>query len=189
MNALVELEEESRCPQLYSRPNVDESGDIYFSGSVWTPAETLINDYPKNCALRIRANADYFDPDWQLTYAEQTTDGREAGILAYLGEGQALLDVFHHEAATIDDTTSSSDLAAQPYWRLWRFDLQTGEGEPIEGLGYKAAGYQDVKVDDRHLILLPHTDLFETTAYELEGGTAQVVFTIQGYAYHLARLK
>ncbi len=35
-DTLIDLVEETRCPQLYNRPFIDEQGDIYFSGWVWT---------------------------------------------------------------------------------------------------------------------------------------------------------
>src|SRR5690606_20513778 len=89
---LLSLEEESRCVQLYALPSVDEDENIYFSGHVWTPGLTLTSDYPDGCALRIQAGEDGFDDNWQLNYAEDVTDGREAATLRYIGDGKALLD-------------------------------------------------------------------------------------------------
>jgi hypothetical protein len=186
---LVNLVEETRCPQLYARPFMDENGDIYFSGWVWTVGETLVNDYPKNCALRVLDGQDAFDPNWVLTYADDVTEGREAGILRYLGDGRALLDVFHDERATIGPDTSSQELSNTPNWRLWSIDLEDRTGGPVDGLEFKAAGYQDVAVDGRTFLLTPNDSYSETTAYEVVNGAAVPGFQIQGNAYHMVRLR
>ncbi len=186
---LVNLVSESRCPQLYSRPFLDENNHIYFSGWVWTPGLTLVDDdYPKNCALRVLDGEDEFDPDWQLNYAEDITDGRETGILRYLGDGKALLDVFHDERATIDMETSASELSNTPNWHLWLIDLNDMTGQPVDGLDFKAAGYSDDRVDDRVLLFSPNESYSETTAFEIIDGEAVEAYKIEGYHYHLAEL-
>lgn len=186
---LIDLVEESRCPQLYSRPFVDEAGDIYFSGWVWTPGLTLTSDYPKSCALRVKAGQDSFDPNWQLNFAQDLTEGREAGIMRYLGDGKALLDVFHAERTTIDDSTDAQELANTPNWRLWTIDLEAKTGAPLEGLDFKAGGYTDIEVGDRTFLMVPNEDYSETTAYEIEAGEAVPGFKIQGSAYHMLKLR
>jgi hypothetical protein len=188
-NELVDLVEESRCPQLYSRPFVDEQGDIYFSGWVWTPGLTLTGDYPASCALRIKAGQDAFDPDWQLRFAEEVTDGREAGIMRPLGDGKVLLDVFHDERVTIDDTTDPQELMNTPNWRLWLVDLKTKQGAPIDALDFKAGGYSDVQVDGRNWLMVPNEDYSETTGYEVVDGEAISGFKIQGSVDHIVKLR
>jgi hypothetical protein len=186
---LLDVVEESRCPQLYSRPFEDEKGDLYFSGWVWTPGLALTGDYPKSCALRIKSGDDTFDPDWQLSFADDVTDGREAGIMRYLGDGKALLDVFHDERVTIDESTDPQELSNTPNWRLWTFDLETGQGSPIEALDFKAGGYTDVQVDERNFLMVPNADYSETTAVELVDGEPREGFKVQGSLYHLVKLR
>lgn len=186
---LLDLVQDSRCPLLYSRPFLDESEDLYFSGWVWTAAEALMNGAPKNCALRVRAGQETFDPDWQLTYADDVTEGREAGILRYLGDGRALLDVFHHERAALGGDITTEELSNTPNWRLWSVDLEQRTGAPVEGLDFKAGGYQDVTIDGRTFLMVPNENYSETTAYEVEGGQAAAGFKIRGSAYHMARLR
>ncbi len=188
-DTLIDIAEEARCPQLYSRPFVDENGDIYFSGWVWTPGITLVGDYAKNCALRVLDGQDSFDPNWQLSYADDVTDGREAGILRYLGNGRALLDVFHDERVSIDETTDPEELANTANWRLWSVDLETRAGAPIEGLDFKAGGYTDVPVDGRTFLMVPNEDYSETTAYQVVDGEAVPGFKIQGSSYQMARVR
>lgn len=186
---LLSVTEETRCPQLYNRPFVDEKGDIYFSGWVWTPGLALTGDYPPSCALRIKDGEDAFDPEWQLNFAADVTDGREAGILRYLGDGKALLDVFHDERATIDAATDPQELVNTPNWRLWQIDLETKAGGPIEAFDYKAGGYSDVQVDGRNFLMVPNDDYSETTAFELVDGEPKQSFKIQGSVYHMAKLR
>lgn len=185
---LLDLVEETRCPQLYSRPFVDEQGDIYFSGWVWTPGLALTTNYPKSCALRVKSGQDEFDQDWQLNFADDLTDGREAGILRYLGNGRALLDVFYDERVEIDQDTDAQALSNTENWRLWEIDLEEKTGAPLSGLDFKGAGYQDVQVDDRTFLMVPNGDYSETTAYEVIDGTATESFKIKGSSYHMVHV-
>jgi hypothetical protein len=186
---LIDLIEETRCAPAYSRPFVDESNDLYFSGWVWTAAEAVLNDAPKNCALRIRDGEETFDADWQLTYADDLTDGREGGILRYMGNGQALLDVLHHEEEDLDGDISSKELSESSSWRLWSVDLEKKTGAPVEGLDFKAAGYQDVRVGDRTFLMVPNDDYSETTGYEVVDGEASRVFRIPGSSYNIVQVR
>lgn len=186
---LTNLVEESRCPQLYSRPFVDESGDIYFSNFIWTPVLSLSSDYPHSCALRVKKGELAFDPDYQLNFAQDITDGREAGILRYLGEGKALLDVFHDERVAIDGETDAEELANTSNWRLWTVDLGDKTGAPLPDFDFKAAGYQDVDVDGRTFLMVPNEDYSETTSFEIVDGKVAERFKIQGSSYFMARVK
>lgn len=188
-DTLLSTTEESRCPQLYSRPFLDERGDIYFSGWVWTPGLTLTSDYPASCSLRVLAGQDTFDPDWQLNFAADVTGGREAGVMRYLGGGKALVDVFHAERTIIDASTDPEDLVNTPNWRLWSIDLATKTGAPLQGLDFKAGGYQDVAVGERTFLMVPNDDYSETTAFEVKDGQAVRGFSIQGSSYHMVQLR
>jgi len=186
---LLDLVEETRCPQIYNRPFVDENDDIYFSGWVWTPGLALTGDYPKSCALRVNAGEDSFDPEWQLNFADEITDGREAGMLRYLGDGKALLDVFHDERVEIDDDTDAQELVNTANWRLWTVDLNDLSGGPVEAFDYKAGGYTDIQVDDSTYLMVPNADYSETTAYEMVDGDAVERFKIEGSPYQMVRAR
>jgi hypothetical protein len=186
---LIDIVEDSRCPQLYSRPFMDERGDIYFSGWSWTPGLTLTSDYPSSCALRVKKGEDRFDPDWKLDFAAQITDGRQAAVLRYLGDGKALLDVFHDERVTIDEDTDAQELSNTPNWRVWTVDLNSKTGSPMEGLDFKAGGYQDIEVDGSTFLMVPNEDYSETTAFEVVDGEAEERFKIQGSSYHMVQVR
>ena len=186
---LLSLEEETRCAQIYAMPSVDEQGNIYFSGHVWTPGLALTSDYPKSCALRVKADEDSFDDEWQLNFAEDVTDGREAATLRYVGNGKALLDVFHDERVEIDDKTDAQEVVSTSNWRLWLVDLNDKSGAPIEGVGYKGAGLTDIQVGDRTYLMLPNVDWTETTAWELVGEDVVKRFTTQGNSYQVLKVR
>lgn len=186
---LIDLEEETRCPQLYNRPFIDEKGDLYFSGWVWTPGLTLTSDYPKSCALRVQAGEDTFDQGWQLNFADDLTDGREAGVLRYLGDGKALLDVFHDERVKIDAETDAEELSNTPNWRLWLIDLENLSGAPMDQFDFKAGGYTDVQVDARTFLMVPNENYSETTAWEMVNGGAVESFKIKGSSYQIVRAR
>ncbi|MGC4089257.1 MAG: hypothetical protein QM756_15500 [Polyangiaceae bacterium] len=185
---LLSIEEEARCVQLYALPSVDENDDIYFSGHVWTPGFALTSDYPKSCALRVKAGEDAFDGDWQLNFAD-VTEGREAATMRYIGAGKALLDVFHHEREVIGTDTDPQELVSTANWRLWLIDVEAKSGAPIESIGYKGAGLTDVKVGDRTFLMLPNVDWSETTAWELVNGDAVKGFKIKGNTYQTLKVR
>jgi hypothetical protein len=184
---LLALVEDNRCPAIYSEPFEDEAGALYFSNHVWSPMETLVKGAPASCSLRVLAGETTFDPDWQFRYAD-FADGREGAVLRYLGDGQALADIFHHERATITSDTDPSELGQSSNWRLWTVDLESGAGAPIDGLDFKPGGYNDVHVGGRSFILMPSADYARTTAYELVDGAALRRFAIQGSSYHMVEL-
>jgi hypothetical protein len=185
---LLDLQEEDRCVQLYAVPSVDEDENIYFSGHAWTPGLSLTSDYPKSCSLRVKAGEDSFDSEWQLDFAD-ITDGREASSLRYIGDGKALIDVFHHEREQITDDTDPQELVSTANWRVWLVDLEEKSGEPLDGIGFKGAGLSDVQVGDRTFLMLPNVDWSETTAWELVDGEAVKGFTIQGNTYQTLQLR
>lgn len=185
---LLALEEESRCVQLYAQPSVDENEDIYFSGHVWTPGLALTSDYPKSCSLRVKAGEDDFDDEWQLDFAE-VTEGREGATLRYIGDGKALLDVFHHERVEITETTDAQEVVSTANWRLWLVDLEEKSGAPLEGIDFKGAGLTDVRVGDRTLLMLPNADWSETTAWELVGSEVVKRFQVQGNSYQVLQVR
>lgn len=185
---LVSLSEETRCPAVYSVPFEDEAGNLYFSNHVWSPMETLVKGAPESCSLRVLAGETSFDPTWQLRYAD-FTEGRQGAVLRYLGDGQALADIFHAERTAITDATDPSELGESSNWRLWTVDVGAGTGAPIDGLDFKPGGYDIVRVGGRAFILMPSAANYaRTTAYELESGAAVRRFAIQGSSYHMVEL-
>jgi hypothetical protein len=180
--------EENRCPQLYATPFVTEGGDIYFSGWVWPATLPLVRDFPRSCTLRVLAGQDRFDPSYKLDYAAKF--GHEGAMLSYLGNGQALVDLFHQERATITPSTDPQDLANTKNWRVWKIDLASGTGAPLEGIDYTGAGYSLAQVDKRNFLLTPDDETYSaTTATEIVGGALVPSFKIKGSTYSIVRVR
>jgi hypothetical protein len=110
-------------------------------------------------------------------------------VLRYLGDGQALLDVFYHERAAITSETDPEELSNTPNWRLWQVDLKTNQGKPVEGLDFKAGGYTDITVDGRSYLMVPNDDYSETVLYEIKDGKAVPGLKIPGSSYNIARVR
>jgi hypothetical protein len=185
----LSMVEENRCPQLYGKPFVTEAGDIYFSGWVWPATLPLVRDFPKSCALRVLAGQDTFDPSYKLDFAANF-EGHEGAMMSYLGNGQALLDVFHQERATYTASSDPQMLANTKNWRVWKVDLATGKGAPLEGLDFTGAGYSLAQVDSRSFLLTPDDETYSaTTAWEVLNGALKQSFKIQGSLYHIVRVR
>jgi hypothetical protein len=181
--------EENRCPQLYARPFVTESGDIYFSGWVWPAVLPLVRDYPKSCALRVLAGQDTFDPNYKLEFATNF-EGHEGAMLSYLGNGQALVDIFHQERATFNAGSDAEELANTNNWRVWKVDLATGKGAPLDGVDFTGAGYTLAQVDGRSFLLTPDDAKYSaTTAWEVVDGPLRQGFKIQGSTFNIVRVR
>lgn len=185
---LLSLTEETRCAQLYATPTLDEAGNIYFSGFVWTTGLALTSDYPKSCALRVKAGEEGFDPEWMLDFAD-VTEGREAATMLYVGDGKALIDVFHDERATIDESTDAQELSSTNNWRIWLIDIEAKTGAPVESVDFKGAGLSGVQVGGKTYVMLPNVDWSETTAWELVGDDVVQRFTVQGNSYQILKAR
>lgn len=184
----IALLEDNRCPQLASGPFVDESGDLYFSGGVWTPTLKLTRGYLASCALRIKSGATAFDPHWGLAFAS-VTGGREAGVMRYLGSGKGLLHVFHHERTTFDSNSDPHALSVTPNWQLWTLDFASLSAAPLETIGFAVGGYRDVQLGARQLVMVQSAGYGETQAYDVTGGKVERRFKIPGAVGNLLQLR
>ncbi len=185
----LSIVEENRCPQLYATPFQTEAGDIYFSGWVWPATLPLVRNFPHSCALRIPAGQDGFDPTYKLDFATQF-QGHEGAMMTYLGNGQALVDLFHQERATYNANTDPQMLANTKNWRVWKIDLATGTGAPLEGVDFTGAGYSLAQVDRRSFLLTPDDETYSaTTATEIVEGALKPSFKIKGSVYNIVRVR
>jgi hypothetical protein len=183
---LVEMVREERCPALSAHVERDEDDNLYFSNWVYNVTETLMKSAPASCALRLPAGSDRFD-DWTLPFPTMT-ENRQAAALAYTGGGKGLLNVFHHERATIGDGTDPRELALSSNWRLWRVDLAGRSAEPVPGLEFLAGGYTTVHADGRTFVMVPIDDYEATQVYEITDAGAELRFDVPGWSYQLIAL-
>jgi hypothetical protein len=167
----------------------DDEGAIYFSNWVFSIAATLMQGKPSACAVRIPAGSDQLDAEWSLTFAD-VTDGREAAALQYLGDGKALMSVFHDERASIDRETDPNELIATANWKFWAIDLETFEASPIDELGWHAGGVYGERVDGQYYLLVPSADYAETVVYQVSSdGSAEERWRTTGWSNRLFSLR
>jgi hypothetical protein len=186
-DTLVELIPESRCPSLGNRVDRDEAGNLYFSNWIWNVGETLLRDGPKSCALRLDAGADRFRDDWTLPYASMT-EGREAAMFKYLGDGQALLSVFHAEDATIDESTAPDELVSTNNWRVWSLDVEAQRAALLPGIDPMAGAASTFQVGGRTLMLVPADEWSITHVYDISNGQANRSFDVNGWSFQLVQI-
>jgi hypothetical protein len=174
------------CPYL-DVASLDDDGTIYFSNWVYSLGPTLSSGKAKACAVRILPGEDRLDRDWSLTFAD-VTEGREAAALRALGDGKALISVYHDEQA--DLTADHAALADGPNWRFWILDLRTLAASPLEGIGFHAGGFNTARIDGRNFLLVPSGDYETTTTYELlPDGSAEPRWESRGWSTQLLRLR
>lgn len=185
---LLELVEDRRCPGLNNRPSRDEQGNLYFTNWIWNVGATLVSGAPASCALRVAPGEEQFDPDWTLPY-RTLTEGREAAMYSYLGDGRGLLSVFHDENMTIDETTAPAELVSTPNWRVWSMDFEAGTGAPLEGLGWMTGAATSVRLDGRSFLMVPGENWASTDIYEIESGAAVHRFGVDGWSFQYHQLR
>lgn len=176
------------CPYV-DVASVDDDGNVYFSNWVYSLGPTLLFDKRQACAVRIRAGEDRIDDSWSLTFAD-VTDGREAAALRWVGDGKALISVYHDERLTIDDSTSPEEIADQANWRFWLLDVNTLQAQPIEDIDYNAGGFAVTRIADRTFVMVPTEDYESTDVYELSSnGRAELHWSIPGWSTELFELR
>ena len=185
---LVSLTSDTRCPALGNLVHRDEQDRLYFSNWIWSVAGVLMHGAPRNCALRIDAGADGFDPDWSFRYAD-IADGREGGMFTYVGADTALFAVFYDERITFDATTDPWSYAGSQNWRLWSSDLAGGAAAPIEGIDFNAGAFTPVRLDGRSFAMVPSSDWSRTTVFELAGGRGEARVEIPGWSYQMVQVR
>jgi hypothetical protein len=117
------------------------------------------------------------------------TEGREAAALQYLGDGKALMSVFHDERETIGPETDPNELVATANWKFWSLDLKTFDAQPIDDLGWHAGGVYGERVDGHYYLLVPSADYAETVAYRLSPtGNAEERWRTTGWSNRLFSL-
>lgn len=175
------------CPTI-DVVTIDEDDNLYFSNWVFAVPPTLINDKPEACAVRIAAGSETIDESWSLTFSD-TTDGRQAAALRFLGNDQALMSVFHDERVEVNVETHPNELLGSENWKLWSLDLSSKEAAPLD-LDWNSGGYYLTRVAGRNQLFLPSTDYSSTTAYELNSnGQVTQLWSALGWTTRLFQLR
>lgn len=160
------------CPEV-NFASVGGDGTIYFSNWGFSAVPALLDDKAHACAVRMLPGSDVLDPDWQLTFAD-VADGREASALRWLGDGKALITVFHHERVALGPESDRFALTDSANWRLWMLDIDSRVATPLETLGWHAPGLYGARLQDETFLFVPSGDYASTTTYRFSlDGSAQ----------------
>lgn len=176
------------CPDL-NVATLDGRGDIYFSNWVYGISPALFDGGAHTCAVRIKADSDVIDQDWSLTFAN-VTEGREAAALRFLGDGKALISVFHDEEATLTPESDRYEVVDAPSWRFWTLDLETLEAQLVDDIGWHSGGYYSTRIDERNMLFVPSADYGSTQALEMfADGSVEPRWEARGWVTRLFKLR
>jgi hypothetical protein len=181
---------ETRCPVPGNLVHQDEAGNIYFSNWVWPVAGAIMRGAPSPCVLRINAGEQVYDPTWTLDYSA-ITDGREGAMFSYLADGEALISVFYDERTSFDEDTDPWSYVGSLDWSIWKVDLDTLEGAPLEGIDFNGGAFTPFDVDDQRFLMVPggEEESYATQVYEVVDGLAVPRVKLPGWSYQFVRLR
>jgi hypothetical protein len=187
---IVDLVPETRCPVPGNLVHQDEAGNIYFSNWIWPVAGAVMRDAPSPCVLRIAPGEQRFDPNWTLSYGD-VAGGREGAMFSYVGDGQALVSVFHDERTSFDETTDPWGYAGSLNWSIWSVDLESGAGARLPGLDFNGGAYTPVQFDGRLVLMVPggEDESYATQLYEVVDGRAEPRVKLPGWSYQFVKLR
>lgn len=181
------------CPFL-EMGTKDEAGNLYFSSWTYQPAATVALGVARGCAVKIPAGSEELDPSWTFNIAD-ATGGHEGSALHYIGNGQALMSVFHEEKSPfVQGTTKLSDFAFGPNWTFAILDLTTRKvTRELTDLGYHEGSYYAPVIDGRTVLLTPQPNSAGengTTYYTLlPDGTAKRGLELPGWSTRAIRVR
>ena len=131
------------------------------------------------------------DDGWlPLDYGE-VADGRYGAMFSYLHDGQALISVFHDEETSFDAETDPWAYVGSNHWSIWRMDLDTQQGAPIEGIAHNGGAFTPLQFDDRLILMVPGGDEvgYATQLYEVVDGVATPRVSLPGWSYQFVKLR
>jgi hypothetical protein len=176
------------CPDL-NVGTIDDRDDIYFSNWVYGVTPALFEAGPHTCAVRIQAGQDVIDEGWSLMFAD-VTGGREAAALRTLGNGKALISVFHDEAVELTPESDRYATLDAPHWKFWTLDLSARSAQPAEGIAWHSGGYYSTRIDERNMLFVPSADYASTDAMELlADGSVEPRWEATGWVTRLFKLR
>jgi hypothetical protein len=183
------LEVDDRCGGVTTSVEI-ASGDVYLVSSALAGATHRIGRLATEpCALRIRAGAHEFDPDY-LTRLEDVTGARTSGEPIPAGENALFLRTLDESSAMIPSGTASWEITGQSAWRWWRWDVVTGTAEELTELRPSTADVLWFQVGRRVFGTETKADYSETTLIELtaEDGPRRAL-TAPGFLHGVAQIR
>ncbi|MGC4093740.1 MAG: hypothetical protein QM756_38735 [Polyangiaceae bacterium] len=172
------------CPEI-NFVSSDDAGTIYFSNWGFSAVPTLLDGKAHACAVRLLPGADTLDPKWSLSFAD-VTEGREASALRWLGDGKAMITVFHSERAELEGDVDRYALTDSANWRQWLLDLNSLTAAPLDGLGWHAPGLYGTRIDGHSYLAVPSGEYADTSTYGVASdGSAELLWKSPGWQTRL----
>jgi hypothetical protein len=174
------------CPNLEVSSR-DEAGNTYFSTWFYNPTAALYGTGPAPCVVRVKPDLT-LDQAW-TTDLTQMTGGKYVKVFRYLRDGKAIGTVLDNEQLQLDPATGydedmDTEIWQADHWRLWLFDLESGQARPIEGLGAVGATFKWATLGDRTFVFQRYADSARTKVLEIDaaGNTTEHLDT-EGWFY------
>ncbi|MEM7139197.1 MAG: hypothetical protein AAF500_21675 [Myxococcota bacterium] len=178
------------CPGL-AYATADEQGNLYFSPWTGAAGSALVLGEERTCAVVVDAAT--HDVTSVLNFAE-LTEGREGGVMRYVGNGRFAMSIFHDEdvdlEAAIDDQDPFAILATAS-WRVWTYEAATGDVSVVDGIESNSGAIYWFDADGMRYALVPGEDYASSAVYELADGgeTPTRLFDYPGWAVRLFRVR
>jgi hypothetical protein len=173
------------CPGL-DYGTIDEDGNIYFSSWVYAAGGAAVLEQPATCVFELPVQG---EPRVAFTLAD-VTEGRQGGVMRYVGNGRASLSVLHDERFPPSQAPSASELTFANNWRLWSYDIAAGSAALVDSIDWNGGAQYSFDIDQKTYMLVAASDYSTTTVYELgEGLSLAPVFDTEGWATRLFKLR
>jgi hypothetical protein len=165
------------------------SGDTYFVSSALAGAAYRLGRLASApCALRVRANADAFDPDYRVDLGD-LTGGNIAGEPMPGGAGLVLRE-FDESLATVESDALTWDLTGQAAWRWLRWDVSNNRVSTMDDLEPSTSDVFWFTVDDQVFASETTPDYSQTTLIQLpQNGAPSRALTVPGFLQGIARIR
>jgi hypothetical protein len=173
------------CPGL-DYATRDEAGNMYFSSWVYAAGGAAVLDQPPTCVFEVPAAG---EP--RVAFAlPDLTEGRQGGVMRYLGAGRALISVLHDERFAPSDAPSATELTFDNNWRFWSYELAAGQATLLDSIDWNGGAQYSFDIDRTTYMLVAASDYSRTSIYDLGAGlTPSHVFDTDGWATRLFRLR
>ncbi|MET0342274.1 MAG: hypothetical protein ABW252_14815 [Polyangiales bacterium] len=187
-NTVERVDVDARCGGI-DTPLTLANGDAYFVSNTMAASAFDLKRYEKNpCALRVRAGADKFDPDYALDL-RTVVGGALAGDPIPAGGDALYLRVLDKSLATTTAQTASFELANQPAWRWVRWDLGTNTSTPL-ALPPAPSNTEWFQIGERVFAAEVNADYTRSVLLELNApGGPKPALASPGYLHSLVGLR
>jgi len=182
--------DEPRCESL-SPAGVASDESAYFAP--WDYHSTVRSVFgdgfgARSCALRVVPPATSYDAGYDVDLSA-LVGGRPAGSMRMIGNGQALLHVWHEELAEATPE-NWSETRFLPAYLWYRWQLGEPSAEPLPAQAPTSEGGEWINLDDKTYTLSANSEYSETTVVELsDTGELRPGATIDGWTTNIIRVR